>query len=60
MDCFYLPKLEGKKRYCFVAIDRATRLAYLAVYAHKNKEAADRQWARVYTQRLQEPLPLKS
>jgi len=19
MDCFYLPKLEGKKRYCFVA-----------------------------------------
>ena len=40
MDCFYLPKLEGKKRYCFVAIDRATRLAYLAVYEHKNKEAA--------------------
>src|SRR5579862_4519839 len=23
IDCFYLPKLEGKKRYCFVAIDRA-------------------------------------
>ena len=30
IDCFYLPKLEGKKRYCFVAIDRATRLSLLA------------------------------
>ena len=40
MDCFYLPKLEGKKRYCFVAIDRATRLASLAVYENKDKEAA--------------------
>lgn len=40
MDCFYLPKLEGKKRYCFVAIDRATRLAFLAVYEHKDKKAA--------------------
>ena len=40
MDCFYLPKIEGKKRYCFVAIDRATRLAYLAVYENKDKEAA--------------------
>lgn len=26
IDCFYLPKLEGQKHYCFVAIDRATRL----------------------------------
>lgn len=40
IDCFYLPKLEGVKRYCFVAIDRATRLVYLGVYEHKNKEAA--------------------
>ncbi len=40
MDCFYLPKLEGKKHYCFVAIDRATRLAFLAVYEHKDKKAA--------------------
>ncbi len=31
IDCFYLPKLEGKKRYCFVAIDRATRLSFLFV-----------------------------
>jgi transposase InsO family protein len=40
IDCFYLPQLEGEKRYCFVAIDRATRLALLAVYEHKDKEAA--------------------
>jgi len=40
IDCFYLPKLEGKKRYCFVAIDRATRLSLLAVYENKDKKAA--------------------
>ena len=40
IDCFYLPKLEGKKRYCFVAIDRATRLSFLWVYEHKDKKAA--------------------
>jgi transposase-like protein len=40
IDCFYLPKLEGVLRYCFVAIDRATRLTYLGVYEHKDKEAA--------------------
>ena len=40
VDCFYLPKLEGKKRYCFVAIDRATRLSFLWVYEHKDKKAA--------------------
>ncbi len=40
IDCFYLPRLGGEKRYCFVAIDRATRLAFLAVYTHKDKKAA--------------------
>lgn len=40
IDCFYLPKLDGTKRYCFVAIDRATRLAFLFVYEHKDKKAA--------------------
>jgi transposase InsO family protein len=40
IDCFYLPKLEGQKRYCFVAIDRATRLSLLWVYEHKDKKAA--------------------
>ena len=40
IDCFYLPKLDGQKHYCFVAIDRATRLVFLRVYENKNKEAA--------------------
>ena len=40
IDCFYLPKLNGQKHYCFVAIDRATRLVFLWVYEHKDKEAA--------------------
>jgi transposase InsO family protein len=40
MDCFYLPKLEQTRRYCFVAIDRATRLAFLAVYENKDAQAA--------------------
>lgn len=40
IDCFYLPKLDGQKHYCFVAIDRATRLVFLWVYQNKNKEAA--------------------
>lgn len=40
LDCFYLPQLEGQKYYCFMAIDRATRLVYLYVYENKNKECA--------------------
>ncbi len=40
MDCFYLPRLEQTRRYCFVAIDRATRLSYLAVYESKDAQAA--------------------
>ena len=40
IDHFYLPALGGKKRYCFVAIDRQTRLAFLKVYDRKTKEAA--------------------
>jgi transposase InsO family protein len=40
IDCFYLPKLDGQKYYCFVAIDRATRLVFLWVYENKDKEAA--------------------
>lgn len=40
IDCFYLPQLEAQQHYCFVAIDRATRLVYLGVYEHKNKAAA--------------------
>ncbi len=40
IDCFYLPQLEAQNRYCFVAIDRATRLCLLAVYENKDKKAA--------------------
>ena len=40
IDCFHLPELEGIKRYCFVAIDRATRLVYLQVYDRKTKGVA--------------------
>lgn len=44
IDVFYLPKFEvdGKKkrRYCFLAIDRATRLLFLSVYDKKDHEAA--------------------
>lgn len=35
IDVTYLPKLEGKKHYLFVAIDRATRLLYYKVYDRK-------------------------
>ena len=40
IDVTYLPKLEGKKHYLFVAIDRATRLIYFKVYARKTAENA--------------------
>jgi transposase InsO family protein len=40
IDLFYLPKLDGTARYCFVAVDRATRLVFLGVYEHKNAESA--------------------
>lgn len=40
MDCFRLPALGGVKRYCFVAIDRATRLSHLAAYEQKDAASA--------------------
>ncbi len=52
VDCFKLPKLtnadadaddnadDNAARYCFVAIDRATRLLLLWVYPDKTKESA--------------------
>jgi len=40
IDCFYLPRVEGRKRYCFVAVDRATRLVYLHVYEHVDAASA--------------------
>lgn len=38
MDWFYLPRLEPKKRYCIVAIDRATRWLVVGFYSHMSKE----------------------
>lgn len=32
VDVFYLPRLDGRRRYVFVAIDRATRLLTLRVF----------------------------
>lgn len=42
IDVTYLPKLEGKKYYLFVAIDRATRLIYYEVYDAKTAENAEK------------------
>jgi transposase InsO family protein len=40
IDCFYLPRVDTVKRYCYVAVDRATRLVFLRVYTRKTKEVA--------------------
>jgi len=40
IDCFRLPQLGGRKRYCFVAVDRCTRLAYLHVYDQRSAASA--------------------
>jgi len=40
IDCFYLPKIDGRRKYCFVAVDRATRLVYLYVYDNVDKGSA--------------------
>ena len=40
IDVTYLPKINGKKYYLFVAIDRATRLVYYKVYEAKTAENA--------------------
>lgn len=40
IDLFYLPKIEGKRYYCFLAIDRTTRLVFLELYPRRRKEEA--------------------
>lgn len=35
LDVTYLPKINGKKRYLYVVIDRATRLMYYKIYNNK-------------------------
>jgi transposase-like protein len=38
IDVFYLPKINKKRYYCFLAIDRATRMVFLELYERKGKE----------------------
>ena len=38
IDVFYLPKIREKRYYCFLAIDRSTRMVFLELYEHKGKE----------------------
>ena len=40
IDVTYMPKLEGKKYYLYVAIDRATRGMYYKVYENKTAQNA--------------------
>lgn len=40
IDCFYLPKFQGKRAYCYLSVDRATRLIFLRIYWSKSKESA--------------------
>lgn len=40
IDVKYLPKIQGKRTYLFVAIDRATRLVYIEVYENQTKKSA--------------------
>jgi len=40
IDSFQLPSFEGIKRYCYVAVDRATRLVFLRVYKRKNLDSS--------------------
>ncbi|PSO42870.1 hypothetical protein BRC19_03585 [Candidatus Saccharibacteria bacterium QS_5_54_17] len=37
IDWFYLPRLEGKRRYCILAIDRATRWLVVGFYDSMSK-----------------------
>lgn len=41
IDVTYLPKLEGQKRYLFVAIDRATRVMLYDIYEDKSANSTD-------------------
>lgn len=54
IDTFNMPKIAGRKRYCFLAVDRATRLTLLGVYNRKNKACA-----RDFLERVLEFFPFK-
>lgn len=40
IDCFYLPRINGKRWYCYLSVDRATRLLFLRVYPKKDQYSA--------------------
>lgn len=40
IDCFYLPRIKGRRWYCYLAVDRATRLLFLRVYPKKDQYSA--------------------
>ena len=42
IDITYWPKLNGKKWYIYVAIDRATRLMYLEIHDNKRADSASK------------------
>lgn len=41
VDIKYLPKIDGKRTYLYVAIDRATRLVFVQIYDDKTAISAD-------------------
>jgi transposase-like protein len=42
IDSFELPRFNGKKTYVYIAVDRATKLLFVRIYANRSKyEAAD-------------------
>ena len=54
VDVKYLPQMqnEDKRRYVFVAIDRATRWVFIAIKPHKTAAAAKPSWqlcAKLYS-----------
>jgi len=40
IDSFMLPSIDGSKRHCYVAVDRATRLVLLEVYRRRDLASA--------------------
>lgn len=40
IDCTYLPKMEGQTRFAFVAIDRATRMAFVQLLEKRSRASA--------------------
>ena len=54
LDWFYLPRLENNRRYCIVAIDRATKWLTVGFYPHMTKGNASH-----FLQRIKEELPFK-